>query len=475
MANYTLTTSAQEVGRNTEPTVGARLLAWYSDATSTSAVVHLKLQAISQGITYTGTNKDYELTLDNTATGTVPWTYAPLPADTWVDVREITQTVSSGQTVSVSGKVWTYVYDDAWVSGNTVTLPNFSTPPTGLSISNLQPGVNSFSADVSITGWGTGVGTDKYIELQCWTKGMNYPRRYQANRSGAQNANITVNNDSSYTQPYGPLIISGNTEYTIGAYATNGNTNTGSQNMGNAVTLAYPADLSDIMVSGNSVDINYTIRSDGGKYDKTYEYSTDGGTTWTTFATVSGGSATSGSFTISNLEDGKSYVVKHRVTTTAGVNNGTDFIFAIPMENKFYGSESGVATKINKLYCAAPIFQTYYYVTALNNNPKVNLSQFQNKYESTYGGKMLVRPVYLDVSNNSTHVVTLYFSDSSFKILFTYTNAYTNQGAAWGFPNNVAPLSGSVSSEQNTYVSGFQTKVVKKLYGSVGGVAKRIY
>lgn len=350
MANYTLTTSAQEIGRNTTPTVGARLLAWYTNAGTTSAMVHLKLQAISQGTTYVGTNKNYELTLDNTATGAVAWSYAPLPADTWVDVAEITQYVNGGATVAVAGKVWTYVYGDAWITGNTVTLPVFATPPTGLAISNLTPGVESFNADVSVTSWGTNVGTLKYLELQCWTLGMNQPRRYQTNTTGILSTNITVDNDGAYTQAYGPLTIVGNTEYTIGAYATNGNANTGSVNMGNATTLAYPATLSDIILSDTSVEIDYAIRSDGGKYDKTYEYSLDNGTTWTTFATVSGGSATSGSFNLTGLTPGTGYTIKHRVTTTAGTANGNDFTFAIPLKNKFYGSVGGEATRVNKIY-----------------------------------------------------------------------------------------------------------------------------
>ena len=350
MANYTLTTSPQEVGRNTAPTVGARLLAWYSDAGANSAIVHLKLQAISQGTTYTGTNKNYELSLDSTATGAVSWSYTPLPDGVWIDVREITQYVSSGGTVGVTGKVWTYVYGDAWITGNTVTLPTFSTPPTGLAISNLTSGIESFNADVSVTGWGTNVGTLKYLELQCWTLGMNQPRRYQTNTTGILSTNITVDNDGAYTQAYGPLTIVGNTEYTIGAYATNGNANTGSVNMGNATTLAYPATLSDIILSDTSVEIDYAIRSDGGKYDKTYEYSLDGGDTWTTFATVSGGSATSGSFTLTDLEPGVNYTIKHRVTTTAGTANGTDLTFNIPVKNKLYGSVGGEATRVDKIY-----------------------------------------------------------------------------------------------------------------------------
>lgn len=352
MANYTLTTSPQEVGRNTTPTVGARLLAWYTNAGTTSAMVHLKLQAISQGVTYTGTNKNYELSLDGTATGVVAWSYEPLTADTWIDVREITQYVNYGAAASVSGKVWTYVYGDAWITGNTVTIPNPYSPPTGLAISNLTPGTESFSADVSITSWGTGSGS-KNLELQCWTLGMNQPRRYQSFNTNNLSANITVDNNSGYSPDYGPLTIVGNTEYTIGAYATNGSANTGSVNMGNSTTLAYNPTISAIIYNGSNVTVDYTTLADGGKYSKTYEYSIDGGTTWTTFATVAGGSASSGSFTITGLIPGTAYTMKTRVTTTAGTNNAPDVTILIPAENKLYGSVSSAAERITDLYGSA--------------------------------------------------------------------------------------------------------------------------
>ena len=472
MANYTLTTSAQEVGRNTTPTVGARLLAWYSNASGNSAVVHLKLQAIAQGLTYTGTNKDYELYLDNTGTGVVSWSYAPLPADTWIDVAEITQSVAGGRTVNVSGKVWTYLYDDAWITGNTVTMPTLSTPPTGLAISDLTAGTESFNADVSITGWGTNPGSSKALELQCWTKGMNQPRRYQAIGTSDLSTNITVDNNSEYSTAYGPLTIVGNTEYTIGAYATNGNANTGSQNMGNAVTLAYPANLQPAITSDTTATIYYSIRADGGKYEKTYEYSLDDGTTWETFATVSSGSATSGSFDITGLSVGAPCTIKHRVTTTAGTNNGTDVTFTIPVRNKFYGSVSDEATRVNKMYGSVSELATHYVINYIANNPSLNTTIFMGKYYSTYG-YMLAEPSLLQIVSSSLFTnVVLRFSNGTSKTLFAYSGAYRNQGSAWGF--NSAPVTGSISYSSSTHTTR-KARLVAKIYGSDNGEAKRIY
>lgn len=153
MANYTLTTSPQEVGRNTSSTIGARLLAWYTNAGSSNAVVHLKLQAISQGTTYVGTNKDYELTLDSTATGTISWPDT-IPQDTWIDVREITQTIAYGRTVNVTGKVWSYVYGDVWVSGNTVTLNSPYVAPTKPTVSAVADSATQISITYGTTSFG---------------------------------------------------------------------------------------------------------------------------------------------------------------------------------------------------------------------------------------------------------------------------------------------------------------------------------
>lgn len=152
MANYTLTTSPQEVGRNTSSTIGARLLAWYTNAGASYAEIHLKLQAISQGTAYVGTNKDYELTLDSTATGTISWPDT-IPQDTWIDVREITQYTAYSRTVNVTGKIWSYVYGDVWVSGNTVTLNSPYVAPTKPTISAI-PGVSSVIVTYGTTSFG---------------------------------------------------------------------------------------------------------------------------------------------------------------------------------------------------------------------------------------------------------------------------------------------------------------------------------
>ena len=309
-----LTNTPTEIGSNLSPTVGVRLLAWYTDNTTTGAIAHLKLQAISQGITYTGTNKNYELNLGSVSTGTVSWSYAPLPADTWVDVAEITLNMNSGTTVNTSGKVWTYVYGDAWVFGDSVTMPTFGNPPSGLSMTFTQRGQESLGAIVSVTSWNGGTASTRYRELQVWTysdSGLVLPRRYKSVFGNELSSEIIVNNDAGG----GTLVLRGNTRYVLGVYASNGDYNTDSIRQFAVTTLPYQDTLTFNTSTLNSITFQYVVPADGGRYDKTLQYSIDGGTTWITYDTISGGSTKTSTFTISGLNPGTTYTIKSRVTT----------------------------------------------------------------------------------------------------------------------------------------------------------------
>ena len=343
----TLTTSPQEIINNTSNTIATRLFAWYSDQSGNEATVHLKLQACSQGITYTGTNKAYAMTCGSTNTGAVSWAYAPLNANQWYDVAEITYRATGGSQVYCRGSVWTYVYGDSVCETSDVYLPTFYTAPTGLGIDSIVRGIEDFTARVYLSSWGNNSGGTKYRELQVWTKGMTEPRRYQPAYGNSLSGNITANNSSS-----GSLTIKGNTEYTLGAYATNGNVATGSQNKGNYTTRAYAPTLSANKIGEDYVTIDYSTRADGGKYTKSIQYSLDGGTTWVTGATVSTGSASSGTFTISNLSYDTSYTLKCRVSTSAGTTVGSDVAFRTLKHCNSYVSVNGKSKTVNKMHCS---------------------------------------------------------------------------------------------------------------------------
>lgn len=339
----TLTTSPQVIGEHTG-TQHTRLYAWYDGQSGNSCTVHFKLTVVYEGITYTGTNKQRCLRYDGYDSGTIAYGDAPLNANQEYKVMEGSRSYNGGSTVNASALYWSYVYGSSDIGNSQATVPNFA--PTGLGIDTITRGIESFTARVYLSGWGRNSGTgQKYRELQVWTKGMSEPRRYQPQFGNDLSGTITCGNSSS-----GSLTIRGNMMYTLGAYASNGDVSTGSQNMGDYTTRAYAPTLSVNTLGENSVVIAYSTPADGGKYAKSVQYSLDGGSTWTTGATVNTGSASSGTFTISGLTDDTSYTLKCRVSTSAGETNGSDVIFRTLESHKLYGSVGGVTKKAKKLY-----------------------------------------------------------------------------------------------------------------------------
>lgn len=228
--------------------------------------------------------------------------------------------------ISIDGGTYSGSSSGGYMGGNwSVSIPSQRTAPTGLKVENIERGVESFTATVSVTSWGSNVaGGQRYRELQVWTysaSGLVEPRRYQT--SGAStttplSSSITVNNTSSG----GTLVLKGNTKYIIGAYANNGYMNTGSVRIGEYSTLAHPNTATFKSATHNSLTLDYATQADGGAYNKTLEYSIDNGTTWQTVATLTGGAAKTGTFTISGLSANTEYTILTHVKTNAGTTEG---------------------------------------------------------------------------------------------------------------------------------------------------------
>lgn len=210
---------------------------------------------------------------------------------------------------------------------NISTTATITTPPAGLNITNIAPSTESFSADVSVTGWG-GIGdaSTRYKELNIYTysdSGLVEPRRYEPFPGNNLSDNITANNSS-----YGSLNITGNTNYVIAGYATNGTWNTGLTRFTIAVTLPYAPTINFTSATANSATFSYSQPADGGYYTKYIEYSIDNGTTWNQITTSSSGSALSGTFQVTGLSASTSYTLLNRTWTNAGISEGASVSFA---------------------------------------------------------------------------------------------------------------------------------------------------
>lgn len=248
-------------------------------------------------------------------------------------------------TISSSGGTYSGSTSNAGLMGfsGSVTIPAQSTAPSGLTASNLVAGPESFTADVSLSSWGSGgTSSSYYKELQCWTydaTALTYPRRYLAVTSTSLSSTITVDNYSSSTDNP-PLQIKGNTQYTLGLYATNGAANTGSIRWRDAVTLAYKPYIVLESVTKNSANFVANIKADGGHYKKALFYSIDG-TNWIVAATQLDGTATSVPFIVSGLDAETAYTLRTKVVTFAGETPGDDFTFYTSAKTPaFYGSDA---------------------------------------------------------------------------------------------------------------------------------------
>lgn len=264
-----------------------------------------------------------------------------------VYTTEFTKTVYQNGTYGVAFSAGAGVRSDFegyW--STSVTVTEAVTAPTGLTVSNLQRGTRSFSADVSVTGWGgAGSGNSRYRELQVWTLGMTEPRKYQPAYGDSLSSRIVVNDTSSG----GTLVIIPNTMYTIGSYATNGSISTGSVRYGDFATLPEAAEVAFLSTDGETATFSYTTKADGGQYPKRIEYSLDAGNTWLVGTTVTGGAIQTGEFTVTGLTPGTEYTMLTRTRTDAGATLGNSVVF-IAATIQGYGSVGETTKKITRAY-----------------------------------------------------------------------------------------------------------------------------
>lgn len=231
-----------------------------------------------------------------------------------------------------------------------ITLPTTATAPTGLAVANITPSQEGFSADVSVTGWGgAGSSATRYRELQVCTysgSGLTEPRKINVEYGDTLSSNITTS-DTLYTG--GTLDIEPNTEYVIGAYATNGTYNTGSQRIGAGTTLPPSPSLSNTALTPDSATFVYSVPNQGGKYDMALKYQMDGGEL-IAVDTLSGAGTKNGTFTVSGLESSTTYSIVLSLSTSVGEVTSNTINFTTESGAVLYGPVNGQTKKVKKLY-----------------------------------------------------------------------------------------------------------------------------
>lgn len=345
----TLTTSPQIIGRNESGTIKTYLYGWYSNQSGNTCTVHVRLTVISSGITYTGTNKTYSISIGGYSSGTQSWTYTPLNANQEYTVSEVTWNYSGGDAIWASAGFWSYVYGNANVDlSETTYVPTFSTPPSGLSASVAEVYTNGAKINVSVSNYGNpSSASGRYIEGAIMNQSTYGGTYHYTTASNVSSASVVVNNSSSGTASF---TIQPNKQYYYGVYANN-TQQSASRVVGQFVTSINSPSFSIAGRTGTSATIRYSAAADGGYYSKTVQYSIDEGQTWSTGVVIASGNATTGTFTINNLTPGVEYTVMTRTTTPKTTIVGQTLVIS-DKTTKFYGSVEGEAKEITNLYAS---------------------------------------------------------------------------------------------------------------------------
>ena len=256
----------------------------------------------------------------------------------------------SGNTITCS---WSTTDNAAsWFSGSgsaSITLPTSTVAPSGLSVTLKDFGIDWATFYVSLSSYGTPSSTDgRYIEAGiCSTSDyMTNPRRWEISKN-VSSATISVNLASSTGSP--ALTITGNTKYYYGGYASNTALST-STIAGTFVTLPNPPTITITNITATTATIKWSTPADGGAYSKNIVVS-GAGLSSKTIGTVSGGSASSGTYALTGLTPSTEYTLTYYTKTTAGNPTPETISFATASSStRLYGSVSGKTTKIRHLY-----------------------------------------------------------------------------------------------------------------------------
>lgn len=446
------------------------------DYSGTSASCHIEF---SRTDSWTGQWADYNASITlNGTTQASPYDYSGTVNSTW---REIAS--ASGFTVPTAGGTLSWSFNNPTAGSvlgcsGTIDIPSQGSAPSGGYINNLTSYWDSTNNEIVVATTAAGVtsiGSSALTNLnwniteQPYTIGIARIARALTNGS----ASALSNSLNEYTGT--TISVLPNSTYYRGLFASN-SVGDYRYNGGAFTTVCAPATVSLNSVTDTTATFGYSTPADGGVLSKTIEYSLDG-STWNTGVTVSTGSASSGTFTITNLTASTTYNVQTRVTTTSGSTAGATVAVttsAPATTAAFYGSVSGLSKKIKKMY--GPVSVTAYEATALTNNTGFDATTFTSKWES-WKGVMEYPPLRLQARRATGMpvdvVVTLDRGGGSLVsyTIFTYTDgAYNDEGAVWGFASE--PQNGVFTSTSTTKIV---TKKITKLYASKNGVAKLVF
>lgn len=318
----------------------------------TSATCYIEFRRTSS---YTTTWADSSASITfNGTTIAAPYSYTGTVSTSWVQLVNV-----GGFTVSTSGGTYNWSFNNpGGVLGcsGTIVIGSQGTAPSGGYINGVTSYWDSAANEIRVHTTGAGVTNTGGLSLSelnwslCDVPYVSGVARRSIALSSNGAASTLSNSLSTWTGT--TIDVAPNKQLYLGLYATN---SVGAYRYqgGSIITPPAPSTISNTAVTADTATFSYSTTADSGFYDKQIQYSLDSGSTWVTGATVTGGAASTGTFTISNLFPGVSYTMLTRTTTTAGSTAGPTVTVTTLFAFKLYGSVNNQAKGIKKLYGSA--------------------------------------------------------------------------------------------------------------------------
>ena len=307
------------------------------------------------GVTYSS-SVDGTVTIDGTATSARFAPSIPGYNNNWIGPYVHASKTFTGAAKSITVSWSTTDNAGSYFGGSgsaTITVPASYTAPTGLNRTNDSIGTDSITADVSVTGWGTGGSTAQhYVELSVCTAQNTSTRSYtKAYIGDSLSGTITVDNTADTTVRN--ITIGPNNRYYLTQYATNGAAGTGNSSFTEAITPCKPPVQFEIVpgsLTDTSVSIRWALDSNSGHYlQEALLYDYEGGGIWTDAGNSNielTGLTPDTEYTIVAVTGGYSVIPESPETQSQPVS----ITFTTKKSHKGYGSVNGEATEVSKIY-----------------------------------------------------------------------------------------------------------------------------
>ena len=257
--------------------------------------------------------------------------------DSWEFNFDVTISNVSTSTTSYYFSMGVNAVQSGGSVGWTLYFDSSAVAPSGLTTSLVDFGPDWADISVHLGSWGSPSGSaSRCIEAAILgTSTYGNPYRHDI-RTAVMDATIRVNNSGR-----GSLVVTPNTQYWYGGYATNKSASTRVVS-GQFTTLPAVPVINAIDQGHGVIDVTVTHATEGSALAITEEYSIDGGTTWTAI--------TGGAFTVTLSTQ---TVLTVRRSSTAGASSDT--VTVTPsFTTAIYGSVLNKSVLIDKVYANAP-------------------------------------------------------------------------------------------------------------------------